>query len=205
MTTKIGKPDQARFNFIRNAFATRLDLSREALFQSLARDLSPKWFQWTQGTMKVVDTLCRYRWISARTCQWNDLIGFACVWWLSDPARSSVVICSGSKRLLLTKWKTVRKFHKSINGYGAIKNSEWTLKKGDRFGIFGATSSEDIRGIHTKRQMVIVFGKVSYPVWNSAKSLWKYPVDSGGEFIFVSVGGDKSLHAQPDGKMSITI
>ncbi len=137
---------------------------------------------------------------SAKTHNWT---GFAVNWWLCYPEQSSVMFVSTSiKSLRRRAWAQVQKLFTSVPGdrIGNFVDSKmmWQARKGDdKHAIIGKAVEEgsthrvadDIKGVHTKRQMVIVDEANSVPeaIWEAITNLYSYPK----EFILVALANPR--------------
>lgn len=197
------------FNKMRVAFANRLAGDRPLMFRTMADALVPGWFEWHDWTNRVVDVLCRKRWASFTGCSGSaktyNVSGFACMWWLAAPHESSVILCSTTMKMLRKRgWAEVQKFQNRV-GYGNFVDSRtvWQNAQGDeKHAIFGIAVQEgnlskvadNIKGIHTKRQMVIIDEATAVPaaIWDACTNLYRTPIDAGGEFILVALGNART-------------
>lgn len=134
----------------------------------------------------------------------RNVAGFACSWWLMYPEESSVTFCSTTiKSLRKRGWAEVQNFHTSVKGprFGNFVDSRmmWQHNKGDDkhaiLGIAvedGATVkvADNIKGIHTKRQMIIIDEATAVPpaIFEACTNMWAYPK----EFILVLMGNPRS-------------
>lgn len=209
---------QTQFTYDRWAFAQRLDESRGCpsrpeLFRRISDALVPGWFEWHAWTNKVVEGMSERRWLGlsgcSNSCKTRNVAGFACSWWLADPANSSVILCSTTMKMLRKRaWSEVRNYHSSLsaNGeeFGNLVNSQtcWQYDQGDdKHAIFCIAVEEGdvnknadrIKGIHTKRQMVVIdeATSVSPAIWKACSNLYGYPIDNGGEFVLVAIANPR--------------
>lgn len=194
------------------AFAYRLSVdrgcpSRPALFRRISDKVLPEYFEWHDWTKTIVDAGCHNSLIgnpgaagSAKTHNW---IGFAVIWWLCAPEMSSVTLVSTSiKSLRRRGWAQVQKCFTLPPGdrIGNFVDSRmlWQAVKGDdKHAIIGKAVEEgslhkvadDIKGVHTRRQMVIVDEANAVPeaIWEAITNLYSYP----REFILVALANPR--------------
>lgn len=146
---------------------------------------------------------------SAKT--WN-ITNFACAWWLCAPEESSVIIVSTTMKMLRKRaWAEVSSFYSAfckasgIEEYGNYVDSQtlWRYQHGDdKHAIFGlavnegntAKVADNIKGIHTKRQLVFIDEATAVPaaIWDACTNLYGYPIDAGGEFVLAASGNARS-------------
>lgn len=130
-----------------------------------------------------------------------NVVGFAVAWWRCDPENSSVTLISTSKQSLRRRgWAEVlraRSSNPEEEPYGNFVDSRmiWQANKGDdKHAIIGKAVEEgpthkvadDIKGVHTRRQMVIIDEATSVPpaIYEACANLYSYP----DEFILVLIG-----------------
>jgi intein-like protein with splicing domain len=129
-----------------------------------------------------------------------NVVSFACDWWLCNPQDSSVTLVSTSKQSLRRRgWAEVSKCYTSTPGarFGNFIDSRmiWQAQKGDdKHAIIGKAVEEgptnkvadDIKGVHTRRQMVIIDEATSVPaaIYEACANLYSYPE----EFVLVLIG-----------------
>lgn len=218
---RYGSPTLGRsqFDYDRLAFADRFDESRgcpprDVLFRRISDALVPGWFEWHAWTNKIVETMCERRWSALAGCsnsaKTRNVTGFACSWWLADPANSSVILCSTTMKMLRKRaWAEVRNYHSALAAaqgepFGNLVNSQtcWQYDQGDdKHAIFCIAVEEGdvnknadrIKGIHTKRQMVIIdeATSVSPAIWKACSNLYGYPIDNGGEFVLAAIANPR--------------
>lgn len=195
------------------AFAARKTIDsgapmREKLFQLIAEKLAPGWFEWHDWTKKVVWSMCNHKWVGAAgaagSAKTRNFAGFACAWWLCAPEESSVIFCSTTVKSLRKRgWAEVQNFHTSIPGprIGNFVDSRmlWQAMKGDdKHAIVGiaveeggtAKVADNIKGIHTRRQMIIIDEATAIPtaIFDAATNMHSYPE----EFILAVLGNPRS-------------
>jgi hypothetical protein len=195
------------------AFAYRLPVDqgvplRPVLFRKIADVLLPGFFEYHEWTERVLDPLCDGRWSGFIGCSNSaktyNVMGFACVWWLCEPQISSVTLVSTSiKSLRRRGWAEVSKAYTTIPGerFGNFVDSRmmWQAFKGDdKHAIIGKAVEEgpvhkvadDIKGVHTERQMVIIDEATAVPeaIFDACFNLYSYP----REFILVVIGNPRS-------------
>lgn len=193
----------------RLAFARRTSVDqgapiRRQLFKRIAERLLPGHFEWHDWTNDVVEVLCNNGLVALPGCSQSaktfNVCSFAVVWWLADPDISSVTLVSTSRQSLRRRgWAEITKCHTEIPGprIGNFIDSRmvWQNKKGDDKGaIIGRAVEEgsvqkvadDIKGVHTRRQMVIIDEATSVPeaIFEACANLYSYPE----EFILVLIG-----------------
>jgi hypothetical protein len=159
--------------------------------------------------MRMVEGLCENKWIGLCGCagsaKTRNTVGFACNWWLCNPRESSVIFCSTTAKALRKRgWAQVQNFFASIKaepGKGNFVDSRmmWQAEKGDDLhaitGIAveeGDTNkvSDNIKGIHTKRQLVIIDEATAVPeaIMEACTNLYSNP----REFILVMIGNPRT-------------
>ena len=137
---------------------------------------------------------------SGKTHHWA---GFAVAWWLCYPEQSSVMFVSTSiKSLRRRGWAQIQKCFGMTPGdrVGNFVDSRmmWQAVKGDdKHAIIGKAVEEgsthkvadDIKGVHTKRQMVIVDEANAVPeaIWEAITNLYSYPK----EFILIALANPR--------------
>ena len=191
------------------AFAKRWPVTtgappRMKLFKKITDLLFPGHFEWHDWTERVVGTICENNTVglpgASGSAKTFNVISFACAWWLCDPMQSSVTLVSTSKQSLRRRgWSEVTKCYSTIPGprVGNFVDSRmlWQAKKGDdRHAIIGKAVEEgptqkvadDIKGVHTRRQMVVIDEATSVPqaIYEACANLYSYPE----EFILVLIG-----------------
>lgn len=204
-------PSQLRYDCW--AFAKRIPIDQGAptrieLFRKISDKFLPGHFEWHDWTQRTVEGLCNYPILGLPGCagaaKTFNVVGFACTWWLSAPDVSSVMIVSTSiKSLRRRGWAEVQKCHTSVPGprIGNFVDSRmiWAIKKGDdKHAIIGKAVEEgsvtkvadDIKGVHTRRQMVIIDEATSVPeaIYDACGNLYSYPE----EFILVTIGNPRN-------------
>lgn len=210
----------------------RVGLTRSQLFRKISDVLTPGYFEWHSWTQRVVDAMMENRWVGLTGCagsaKTHNVVGVAVNWWLCWPRESSVIICSTTRNMLKKRgWAEVQRCYGLMPNpkYGNFIDSEmmWQETKGDaKHAIFGMAVEEGgtykvadyIKGIHTKRQMVIVDEAtgVRDAIYAAVSNLWSYPVNAGGEFVMVVIGnmmswfGPMGQFCTPlNGKGSVTV
>lgn len=209
--------DKAQLFYDQWAFAHRVPIDagafpRPVLFRRIADVLAPKYFEWHAWTDRIVDAGCHEQWIGLAGCsgsaKTHNVTGFACLWWLCDPANSSVIFCSTtSKALRKRSWAQVQAIYSGIPGprFGNFVDSRmmWQVKKGDdKHAIMGIAVEEgetmkvadNIKGVHTKRQMIVITEATAVPhaIMEAATNLYSYPEQAGGEFIMILEANPRS-------------
>lgn len=164
----------------------------------------PGHFEWHEWTERVVNTLCEFSIVGFPGCSNSaktfNVVSFACAWWLCDPLESSVTLVSTSKQSLRRRgWAEVSKVYGAFSsprpGNFVDSRMLWQAQKGDdRHAIIGKAVEEgptqkvadDIKGVHTRRQMVVIDEATSVPaaIYEACANLYSYPE----EFILVLIG-----------------
>jgi len=199
------------------AFCWRIPLDKGAprridLFKDIADVLSPNWFEWHDWTERTIEAMCENKWIALCGCsgaaKTRNAIGYACTWWMANPAESSVIICSTTAKAMKSKcWAEVQRFYTSIPGprFGTFIDSQMLWKvhdKDDKHVIMGIAVEEgsmtkvadNIKGRHTKRQMVIIDEGTAVPpaIFDACSNLYAYPSGyPNGEFVLVIIGNPR--------------
>ncbi len=212
-----GMGDKAQTFFDMWAFSHQVPIDeggfpRTKLFWDIADNLLPGWFERNRWTDRLIDALCNEQWIGIAGCasasKTFNVAGFATAWWCCDPAASSVIFCSTtSKSLRKRSWAEVAKAHTTIPGprVGNFVDSRmiWQARKGDdKHAIVGIAVEEgdvnkvadNIKGVHTKRQMVVITEATAVPhaIFEACTNLYSYPEQSGGEFLLVMEANPRS-------------
>lgn len=205
-----GKP---QFFYDKAAFAFRWPIDRGCptrvqLFRRISDKILPGHFEWHEWTQKQMEALCEYKWCGLSGCsnsaKTRNVISFACVWWLVDPDISSVTLVSTSLKSLRKRgWAEVQNIHTAIPGprFGNFVDSKmiWQCRKGDdKHAIIGKAVEEgsvhkvadDIKGVHTRRQMVIIDEATAVPeaIFDACTNLFSYPE----EFILIVIGNPRN-------------
>lgn len=207
-----GYDGQPQIFFDQMAFMERLPVdrgcpSRLELFKRLAEHRLPGWFEWHPWTERLIEALCENTWTAACGCKGSaktrNVAGFAVVWWLCDPENSSVIFCSTTTKALKKRgWREVQNAFTALGGdVGNFVDSQmmWQASRGDsRNAIAGIAVEEgstfkvadNIKGVHTRRQMVVIDEATAVPVaiWDAASNLYEYP----DEFILVAMANPRS-------------
>jgi len=191
------------------AFATRRSVDfgcpdRHTLFRRVSDHFLPGHFEWHSWTEKVIHNACDYSLLAMPGCSNSaktyNAVGFAVCWWLCAPTISSVMLVSTSKQSLRKRgWAEVIRCHTNMAGerFGNFIDSRmiWQHSRSDdKHAIVGRAVEEgpvqrvadDIKGIHTKRQLVIIDEATSVPtaIFEACANLWSYPE----EFILIMIG-----------------
>lgn len=212
---------------------------RIKLFKRITDQLLPGHFEWHDWTYRTIEPLCDldvaekesgkcYKLMGYPGCagaaKTYNVISFACAWWLMAPTISSVTLISTSKESLKKRgWSEVLKCYDGIPGprFGNMVGSRmiWQAIKGDdKHAIFGKAVEEgpinkvadDIKGIHTERQMIVIDEATSVPaaIYEACGNLYSYP----REFILVLIGNPLNRKDQfgrfcepKDGWTSVTV
>jgi hypothetical protein len=197
------------------AFAHRKGtMRRYDLFRRIADFMVPKWFEWHEWTERILDALCRRRWVGIAGCansaKTRNVAGFGCVYWLCAPEKSCYVMCSTTMKMLRKRgWAEIHNFYSAFRDrwgdFGNMVDSRtmWQHHAGDdKHAIFGLAvqegdvnkASANIQGLHTFRQIVILDEAEEIPpaIWKAGANLYSYPIDSGGEFVLGAVANPRS-------------
>jgi hypothetical protein len=149
---------------------------------------------------------------------------FACAWWLAYPEESSVTFVSTTMKALRRRgWAEVQKCFSGMAGekFGNFIDSRmvWQSIRGDdKHAVIGKAVEEgstqkvadDIKGVHTKRQMFIIDEATSIPeaIYTACNNMYSYP----DEFIMMVLGNPFSrldqfgLFCEPEnGWNSVTV
>jgi hypothetical protein len=227
----------SQLDYDRYAFAFRLPtdiihMTRVQLFQRIAERLLPKYFEWHDWTMRMLEALCNERWIGFSGCsgsaKTHNVAGFSVVWWLCLPEQSSVTYCSTTKEMLRKRaWANIQAAHwtPNLRNIGNMVDSRmtWQVAKGDsKHSISGVAVedgsvdkvAENLKGIHTLRQMLVIdeANKIPRAIDDATANAYAYPSDAGGEFIEVKIANPMSkldafgLFCEPkDGWNSVSV
>lgn len=210
-------PGLTQFDYDRWAFAKRIPIDQGAptrmeLFRRISDRMLPKHFEWHLWTERVVNALCTYPLNgmpgAANSAKTFNVASFAVVWWLAYPDISSVTFVSTSIAALRKRgWAEIQKCRTQIQGptVGNFVDSKmlWQIKKGDdKHSIMGRAVeqgsvtkvADDIKGVHTKRQMIVIDEATAVPeaIWDAITNLYSYPISSGGEFLLVAMANPRS-------------
>ena len=197
----------------RVAFALKIPIDKGAptrinLFKQITDTLVPGWFEWHDWTKKMIGGLCENQWVGLSGCSGSaktrNVAGFACAWWTAYPEESSVTFCSTTiKSLRKRGWAEVQNFYTAlgVNKFGNFVDSRmiWQAEKGnDKNAILGIAVedgatikvADNIKGIHTKRQMIIIDEATAVPpaIFEACTNMYAYPK----EFILVLMGNPRS-------------
>lgn len=227
------EPGQDQLFYDRWAFAQRISVAegappRSKLFKRISDALVPGWFEWHSWTNRMIEGMCERRWVGMAGCssaaKTRNVVGFACTWWLASPHDSSVTLCSTTGKMLRKRgWKEVIDYYTSIRGPRLFNMVDsrmmWQFMQGDdRHSISGISVEEgspikvadNIKGVHTRRQMLIIDEATSVPaaIYDACSNLYRYP----DEFIMVVLGNSRNrldqhgLWCEPrDGWKSVTV
>lgn len=186
--------------------------SRWEQFKRIADFIVPghfEWHDWTERAIKPllpdveVPKLSVLRGFAgcAGSAKTFNITSFACVWWLMWPEQSSVTLVSTTKNMLRRRaWAEVQKIYFSIRDgqrFGNMVDSRtlWQADRGDDKHAIIAQAVEEgsiqkvvdnIKGTHTRRQMIIVDEATSIPgaIYEACSNLYSYP----DEFILAVIG-----------------
>ncbi len=192
------------------AFANRISVDagappRVELFRRVADALLPGHFEWHEWTYRMIEPLCNGDWTCLSGCSNSgktyNVTSFACLWWLCNPEESSVTFVSTTvKSLRRRTWAEVSKIHNVVKvGNFVDSRVMWQWAKGDdKHAIIGRACEEgtptkvadDIKGVHTRRQMVVIEEATAVPeaIYDACSNLYSYP----DEFILVLNGNARS-------------
>lgn len=195
------------------AFAMRLTPDhgcppRVDLFKRCAEFLLPGHFEYHEWTNRLLYAVCSRMLVGLPGCAGSaktfNIANFAAVWWLCDPSESSVILVSTSRESLRKRaWAEMSRCFADappeIRGTFTDSRMIWSFDYGDaRHAIFGKAVEEgsitkvadDIKGIHTKRQMVIIDEATSVPeaIFDACSNLFSYPE----EFLMVVIGNPRN-------------
>lgn len=226
-------PGFSQIDYDRAAFARRLGPDNGApprvdLFKRVADALFPGHFEYHEWTNRLLDGVCNRTLIGLPGCAGSaktyNISNFAATWWLCDPSESSVILVSTSKESLRKRaWAEISRCYcdapEEIRGNFVDSRMIWNADYGDaRHAIFGKAVEEgaitkvadDIKGIHTRRQMVIIDEATSVPeaIFDACSNLFSYPE----EFLMVVIGNPRNRLDQfckfiepADGWNSVTV
>jgi hypothetical protein len=220
------------------AFARRKPITsgappRMRLFKKYTDILLPghfEWHDWTERFLRPVMTddpkqsiLVGYAGCSNSAKSYNAA-SFACAWWLAAPEISSVTFVSTTMKALRRRgWSEVQKVYSGMAGerFGNFVDSRmvWQAQRGDdKHAIIGKAVEEgstqkvadDIKGVHTQRQMFVIDEATSIPeaIYAACNNMYTYP----DEFIMMVLGNPYSrldqhgLFCEPEkGWNSVTV
>jgi len=226
-------PGFTQAEYDQRAFANRFGTDRGApprldLFKRCAESLLPGHFEYHQWTERLLYGVCNHTLVGLPGCAGSaktyNISNFAAVWWLCDPSESSVILVSTSRESLRKRaWAEISRCYsdapEDLRGNFTDSRMIWTFDYGDaRHAIFGKAVEEgsitkvadDIKGIHTRRQMVIIDEATSVPeaIFDACSNLFSYPE----EFLLVVIGNPRnrldqfSKFIEPvDGWTSVTV
>jgi hypothetical protein len=226
-----GQGTQADYD--RSAFARRFTpdrgcLPRIDLFKKIAGILLPGHFEYHAWTERLLYGVCTRTLVGLPGCAGSaktyNISNFAAVWWLCDPAESSVILVSTTRESLRKRaWSEISRCYcdapPELRGTFVDSRMIWNYDYGDaRHAIFGKAVEEgsvtkvadDIKGIHTRRQMVVIDEATSVPeaIFDACSNLFSYPE----EFLLVVIGNPRnrldqfSKYIEPaEGWTSVTV
>lgn len=209
-------PGKTQLDYDRYAFKARFDITtgcplRHELFKRVVEHPScmPGHFEWHAWTEARIKSLSEYSLSAYPGCssagKTHDIVSYAVAWWLMSPKESSVLLVSTTRDSLKKRgWAEVRKCYSDLKmkvkpGNLIDSRMMWQAQKGDdKHSIYGKAVEEgsvdkvadDIKGIHTKRQMVIIDEATSVPaaIYAACANLYSYPISCGGEFVLILIG-----------------
>lgn len=210
---KPGNPNQFDYDVI--AFNKRLGVERGCptrfeMFKKIADTIVPghfEWHSWTERalrpllpddpTKKVI--LAGFPGCSNSAKTFN-ITSFATIWWLCWPEESSVTLVSTTRNMMRRRaWAEVQRIFAATPypKFGNFVDSRtiWQVTKGDdKHAIIGQAVEEgstqkivdNLKGIHTKRQMIVIDEATSIPraIFEACSNLYSYP----DEFIVAVIG-----------------
>ncbi len=180
--------------------------SRPELFRRIADTILPGYFEWHSWTLTQIEALCESGLIAfsgaAGSCKTRNVAGFLAVWWLCAPEISSACLVSTTVRSLRRRgWAEIQRAQSMLNpkvGNLIDSRSLWQSKQGDdRHAIIGraveegsiSKVSDDIKGVHTRRQAIAIDEATSVPeaIYEASANLYSYPDD----FILVAMANPR--------------
>lgn len=195
------------------AFALRLKPDhgcppRLDLFKRCAHWLLPGHFEYHPWTNRLLEGVCNRMLVGLPGCAGSaktyNISNFAATWWLCDPSESSVILVSTSRESLRKRaWAEISRCFADapadLRGTFTDSRMIWYADYGDsRHAIFGKAVEEgsitkvadDIKGIHTRRQLVIIDEATSVPeaIFDACSNLFSYPE----EFLMVVIGNPRN-------------
>ena len=211
------------------AFSMRLTADhgcppRLDLFKRCAEYLFPGHFEYHTWTNRLLDAVCTRTLVGLPGCAGSaktyNISNFAAVWWLADPSESSVILVSTTRESLRKRaWAEISRCYadapEDMRGTFTDSTMIWNCQYGDKkHAIYGKAVEEgavikvadNIKGIHTRRQLVIIDEATSVPeaIFDACSNLFSYPE----EFIMVVIGNPRnrldqfSKFIEPDGGWS---
>lgn len=206
-------PGFSQFDYDRRAFALKLPPDcgappRVDLFKQLAEYIVPNHFEYHSWTNRLLDGVCNRMLVGLPGCAGSaktfNIANFAAVWWLCDPQESSVILVSTTRESLRKRaWAEISRCFidapVEIRGKFTDSTMVWNCDYGDtRHAIFGKAVEEgsvikvadNIKGIHTRRQMVVIDEATSVPeaIFDACSNLFSYPE----EFLMVVIGNPRN-------------
>ncbi len=207
-------PGTPQFVYDAAAFADRTPMtmgapSRIKLFKKYTDVLLPGHFEWHDWAYRFITPLCPdepkqsilvgYSGCSNSAKSFHAA-SFACAWWRACPEESSVTFVSTTIKALRRRgWSEVQKCYSGMVGerFGNFIDSRmvWQAVRGDdKHAIIGKAVEEgstqkvadDIKGVHTRRQMFIIDEATSIPeaIYTACNNMYSYP----DEFIMIVLG-----------------
>lgn len=195
------------------AFANRQPVERGGRrriehFKNITDVIFPGLLEWHSWTYDMMNALCEERWIcfagAAGAGKTFASCVFAVAWWLCQPDSSSVILTSTTGKALKKRaWAEIQMLYSLIPGprFGNMVASQmaWQSSKGDdKHAILGVAVEEgnmqramdNIKGVHTARQLVIIDEFTSTPpaITAACVNLHGYPK----EFILLGIGNPNS-------------
>lgn len=204
-----------QFHYDCAAFARKLGPEsgcppRPELFRKISDSMMPRHFEWHGWTQRIVDSACRIPVICYAGCSNSsktyNVMGFAFQWWACNPWESSVTLVSTSMKSLRARgWAEISRIYSNLGSerFGNFIDSQmiWQatakgvdIVRDDKHAIRAKAVEEgpiqkvadDIKGVHTRRQMVIIDEATSVPkaIYEACTNLYSYPE----EFILILIG-----------------
>ena len=211
-------PGKTQFNYDMAAFALRTPISagtppRIKLFKQITDVLLPGHFEWHDWLYRFLKPVCNddrkqsvlvgYPGCSNSGKSFNAA-SFAVAWWLALPDESSVTFVSTTMKALRRRgWSEVQKAYSGMAGekFGNFVDSRmvWQAVRGDdKHAIIGKAVEEgstqkvadDIKGVHTRRQMFVIDEATSIPeaIYAACNNMYSYP----DEFVMLVLGNPYS-------------
>jgi len=191
-----------QFDYERAAVAFGQDESKGGLgefnhLKNVADMLGPK-LEWNPWLERQFRSMNESRWVVWAGCagagKTYGATLFALLWWLCDPSSSSVILTSTTGKALRRRaWAELATLRRELflrdTGNFIDSRMMWQAQEGDdKHAIIGLAvedggsvnkAVDNIKGLHTKRQLVIIDEATSTPdaVFESCVNLCGYPED----------------------------
>ena len=183
-------------------------LGRFGHFQNAANIIWPE-LEWNPWLERQIESLCDYQWVTWTGCAASGKTYgsslYALVWWLADPANSTVILTSTTARMIRKRaWANIQELWRSSSSrfIGNMVDSRTILqctRGDDRHAIFGlavldgSTSKAvaNIQGIHSDRILSICDEATDTPpaAFEACSNLSK----GCSEFQFLAIGNPHSI------------